>query len=402
MKLGRADRVVNRRRAVLAAFAVASALAGPAAAETPRYRIDASLDPERSTVEGTVAIDPGPRADRDTPLLLLLYPQRFAGAPPEFDERNARWIYPGSVDGGGMAITSCRTASGADCVAVLSEDGTTATVTVPEDEEDGVVLEFRTVVPEPFGAFVRDGDEIVLGGGWHPLLAARDAEGSFDATLPVERSDHSLTLHLGPGWSVMVDGEGPYACPADAEDGCRVERTGVAAEPPSIVVAPRWYERSVEAAGVRIRLLATEPLRPPGTYATRPGVGIDLPSPISGRSTAWAGCSKSQPPPCGRWRRILPPADRRGTATLIVAPLRPSRPQDLWRRAAPTRPQAVPEPFFRFQDADVARALVAGSSAGPGSAAASRARWTAETSPRARSSDLAETVGRAGSAPRTG
>jgi hypothetical protein len=376
----------------------------PDAMAQSSYAIDATLRPGDAVVEGTVVVqaegDPGR-------LLVLLYPQRFAGPPPSLDGRNARWIYPGGFDAGGMTITSCRTEAGAECALEPGADGTTAWI-APGDAQAGglgrVTLGFRTAVPERFGAFGTYDDLLVLGGGWHPLLAARDADGAFDPALPIERSDYSLTLHVAPGWSLLVDGAGPYACDPERVAGCRVERSTTAAEPPSVVAASEWHERWVEAAGVRVRLFSPEPTREPATYAAGAGVGLD-PASVP---DLWS---------VDRFGRmldvlrddlaaldvegLLPPADvRTGEVALIVAPLRLEATAAV-SGAVLVSDQAYElfpiEPFFRFQDAEVARAVLAELvRRSLGALPLADARWTAETVAACAVERLAEAEGEGG------
>ncbi|MBI5489907.1 MAG: hypothetical protein HY905_21405 [Deltaproteobacteria bacterium] len=404
-KLGRATANVNRRplSAPFVTACLACLAATPPAAAGPRYAVDATLRPDESIIDGTVDVDPGPGATPAGPLLLLLYPHRFAARPPEFDERRARWIYPGGFDEGGMTITSCRTSSGEDCDVELSPDGATAAVALP-DAGGAVTLGFRTDIPQRFGAFGRYGDEIVLGGGWHPLLAARDAAGAFDAASPVERADYAVKLHLGAGWSAIVDGTGPYACGDDAEAGCRVEQSSVSAEPPSVVVAPEWHERSVRAAGVRVRVLSTEPTRPPSTYAIRDGVGLDpasVPDLWSIDRTGWMLGVLADDLRSLDEEDLLPPMERRaGEVTLIIAPLR-LEPTAGVSGAVLVSDQAYElfpiEPFFHFQDDEIARAVVAEVVRGSLPALPlAEARWTAETIAAGAVERLAETAGQGG------
>ncbi|MBI5499355.1 MAG: hypothetical protein HY907_03865 [Deltaproteobacteria bacterium] len=405
-KLGRATSDVNRgpRFLPLLAGCLAVLAAASPAVAGPRYEIEATLRPDESVIEGTATLDPGPDGAPAAPPLLLLYPQRFAARPPEFDERRARWIYPGGFDPGSLTITSCRTASGAPCDVALSPDGTTATVATPEEEDGPVTVGFRTRVPERFGAFGRDGDQLVLGGGWHPLLAARDPAGAFDAALPVERADYAVTLHLGPGWSAIVDGLGPYACGEDAAAGCRVEHSSAAAEPPSIVAAPAWHERSVLAAGVRVRVLSTESTRPPATYAVDAGRGLDpasVPDLWSVDRTGWMLDVLADALRVLDEEALLPPEDRRaGEVTLIVAPLR-LEPTLGISGAVLVSDQAYElfpiEPFFRFLDAEIARAVTAELARGAlPRLPLAEARWTAELIAAGAVERLAETAGEGG------
>ncbi|MBN1773130.1 MAG: hypothetical protein JXB32_17825, partial [Deltaproteobacteria bacterium] len=355
----------------------------------PRCEVEATVRPDEATVEGEARLVPGDGAcpaDGACRLLVRLYPQRFSREPENYDERTAWWYYPGGFDAGGMELTSCRTASGAECAPEPAETPDAVWIEVPAGESPEVRLGFRVRVPERFGGFGLVDDVLVLGGGWHPLLAARGGDGSPDPTAPLERADYALRVRVGPGWELVVDGEGPFPCAAGDEGGCLVERTAPAAEPPSLVAAPRWHERAVEAAGVRVRLLSPEPFRDPASFAVRAGVGLDpgsVPDLWSVDRRGWmlrqlAGALETLDE-----EELLPPRERRAAeVTLIEVPMRLELTLGVSGlvlvsdRAYKLFPI---EPFFRFQDADVQRAVVAelGRRALAGLPPA-EARWTAE------------------------
>jgi len=370
---------------VVAAFAV------PAAAEVrPRCEVEAAVRPERASIEGAARLVPGDGAcpaAGPCRLLVRLYPRRFARVPDRFDERTAWWYYPSGFDAGGIDLTSCRTASGAECVPEPSDNPEAVWIEIPAGEAPEVRLGFRVRVPERFGAFGRVDDVLVLGGGWHPLLAARGADGAPDPNAPLERTDYALRVTFAPDWELIVDGEGPWVCPAEARRGCRLERASRASEPPSLVAAPRWHERSVEAAGVRVRLLSPGPFREPATYAVRAGRGLDPASvpdldPVD--RSGWMLRRIAEALSALDEEGLLPPPERRAAeVTLIEAPLRLELTIGI-SGAVLVSDRAYElfpiEPFFRFQDAEVRRAVLAELErrAFPERPQA-EARWTAET-----------------------
>jgi hypothetical protein len=381
--------------------ALAVLVAAPAQAAI-RYRIDATLDPDESLVEGTVVLTVDDAAGEE--LLLWLYPRRFAAEPPQLDERNAWWIYPSGFDAGDMELTSCTTAAGDECTPAAGTDAGTVRVPAGSGTSRQVTLGFRTTIPERFGLFGRVGDMVVLGGGWHPLLAGRAADGSFDPRAPIERADYALRLHVRPGWQLVVDGTGPFRCGEDESLGCRVERETSAAEPPSVVLSPELYERSVDAAGVRVRVLSPDETRDPATYAAGEGEGLDpatVPDLWSIDRLGWLLDRIEDSLRSLEEEALLPPADRRpAEVTMIVAPLRLELAAGI-SGAVLVSDRAYElfpiEPFFQFQDADVLRAVVAELVRGALAALPlAEARWTAETLAAGAVERLAERAGEGG------
>lgn len=159
-----------------------------AAWATPRYEIDATVDPDAGQIDGTVRITLVPSDDQ---IRLHLYPNRFRVESEEVDDTTRRYVYPRAIfDPGGISIESV-TIDGhaaqhrlesihrAD-IGETSPD-TQLVVDIGARASEPVTLEiaFHTDVPVRFGPFGVTEQGLAAVGGWHPYLVARDEEGRW-------------------------------------------------------------------------------------------------------------------------------------------------------------------------------------------------------------------------------
>ncbi|MDI7268598.1 MAG: hypothetical protein QME96_11455, partial [Myxococcota bacterium] len=257
----------------------------------------------------------------------------------------------------------------------------------PPTADRRIELAFRVAVPERFGVFGRAGGVMVLGGGWHPLLMGRRADGAFDERAPIERADYDVRVAVPAGLDVVVDGAGPFRCEAERGARCIVERSSRGAEPPAVIVAERFHRRSVRGAGIEIVLLSPSPPPEPRSYAARTGRGLDGSSVPDLRTIDHHG----------RMLRVLAGAlDALDRAALL--PSAAARPAQVPIAIVPLRLdlaagvegtvllsdrayQLFPfERFLRFHDREVLRAVLTEVfRAALGDRPLAEARWTAET-----------------------
>jgi len=166
---------------VLLDVLVRAAAASPA---PPRYDVEATLAPRRGDLSGVVRIrfeQTGGRA------LLHLYPNRFRAEDGAVDDTTRRYVYPrGVFHPGGIEIEGVRLVSGAELPHRLTQAAdlppdTILEVDLPAGTSGVIDLEvaFRTHVPVRFGPFGVTEQGLAAVGGWHPYLAARDAQGRW-------------------------------------------------------------------------------------------------------------------------------------------------------------------------------------------------------------------------------
>ncbi len=163
------------------------------AASAERYEVDATLDVDTGRVEERVDIDVRVGAG-EREVRLWLYADRLAVAPANMEERSARWIYPGEIDRGGIAIDEVRVDGevASTTVAALGphadEDprralrsrdagGSDLVVPIAAGEARTVRLSIRATldVPDRFGRLGHASSRVSLAAPWYPLVLDGEA-----------------------------------------------------------------------------------------------------------------------------------------------------------------------------------------------------------------------------------
>ncbi|MFW5876603.1 MAG: hypothetical protein ACOCXM_07690 [Myxococcota bacterium] len=215
------------------------------------YAVNARVDSEAGVVEGalhaSVEVPAGARAVR-----LWLYGDRLAVAPAALDEINARWIFPGERDRGGVSITEVRvddvpvkprldryppgTPRGRDVA------GSDLWVPVPDGAgRVGIRLRFTLRLPRRFGRLGRVGDRLTMAAPWYPLVVGEDDTWDFEVP-------HRVRVELAGGGQGLLGSQ-------------RFERrTEVRSAGPYVplVVAPELHVRSQQVNGIEVRYIAPE------------------------------------------------------------------------------------------------------------------------------------------------
>ncbi|MGE3633404.1 MAG: hypothetical protein AB7P00_26120 [Sandaracinaceae bacterium] len=261
-----ADRTA-RRVAIALALIVVSWAAAARAAEPIAYEVDASVDEGEGRALGTWRAEVRV-VEGESLVRLWLYPDRLEATPAALDERNARWIFTGEVDHGGIGIGDVRV----DGVNVASlrryrpvgdprgRDtlGADLLVPIPPGAARTVIvtLSFDVHVPGRFGRLGHDDGLLSMQAPWYPLvIGAHDA---YDFEVP-----HRVHVRARGRELLLADrrfeGEG------------RVEAS--AAYVP-LSVAQRFYETRVTSRGVTLVLRTTDRLYEPPPPERRGEAGI--------------------------------------------------------------------------------------------------------------------------------
>ncbi len=198
-----------------------------AAQAEPHYQVQVHFDPERHLLQGHWQVELHTRPDQKQ-LRLWLYADRLALAPHELNEQTARWIYPGEIDRGGIAVRNVkingkavvasrvhhpaghprgRDVAGSDVLLPLSAE--------QQGQRIRISLNFRLRIPQRFGRIGHVGDHHSLAAPWYPLVIN-------SKHLAWEQAQHSITLTLPDPFRALlansmirhhgkVHARGPYA-----------------------------------------------------------------------------------------------------------------------------------------------------------------------------------------------
>lgn len=243
------------------------------AAEPERYAVDARIDTDAGTVDATVTIDVHVGTDEDH-VTLWLYADRLAVPPSPMEERSWRWIYPGEIDRGGIAL---------DDVAVDGTPAETDVDSAPEGELRGrdfagsdatipitpgaartvrISFSMHLDVPDRFGRLGRDGHTISLAGPWYPLVVDGDAW-AFEVP-------HTLDVQVVGGGEIRTR----------TARGTTIHTVDEVSFVPALV-GHSLHERTIEVLGHRMTYVTNDPIYVPPD-ASAPGaaglgdvVGID-------------------------------------------------------------------------------------------------------------------------------
>jgi hypothetical protein len=193
------------------------------AAEPEWYEVGARIarDAGRIDIEERIAIRVG---DGEREIRLWLYADRLAVPPRALSERSWRWIYPGDIDCGEIAIERVhvegapvdapaierevggfrdRAFGGADLVLPI-EPGPARTIEVS--------MRARVRVPARFGRMGRDGSTLALAAPWYPIVVAGDAfrfSARHRVSIEVDGGEIWLGGEVSGGRAEAVR-EGPY------------------------------------------------------------------------------------------------------------------------------------------------------------------------------------------------
>lgn len=347
-------------------------VAAPLRAEEAETSLGLRIEPGYRRVTGQVlTVLTNPTGAPVDELWLWLPANRLAAPPEGLDERNAHWIYPRAFEPGGTEVEAL-TVDGAavDPTALETPDldrpglgpgqRVLARVALPASLAPGASVEvsvrFATTVPARFGRFGRARGVLTLAGGFYPQVAALRPEG-WDLTGPMADRTLSLLLRAPPGHHVVANGRHVVV-----PDSGLVELALPRAPYLALVVAPRLHASTVRVRGVTVELLAPRRRYRPPAPARGPRRGGPSPEGVAdamdwdyeGRVLEAAAASAEVFRDLG-----LGPREG-GTVCLVEVPLRlemvSSVPgaalvSDRVYRVTPL------EPFFRFHDLQVARAV---------------------------------------------
>jgi hypothetical protein len=176
------------------------------AAEPESYEVRARVmrDAGEVVIEQTIRarVSAGEREVR-----LWLYGDRLAVPPRALGERTWRWIYPGDVDAGEVAIdrveidgVAARVALERQSGGIRGRDALGADAIVPIEPGSARTVEIRLAVrmrvPARFGRVGRDGSTLSLAGPWYPLVI-----GEGDAWRYIAR--HTVSIEADGGEIVL-------------------------------------------------------------------------------------------------------------------------------------------------------------------------------------------------------
>ena len=215
------------QRTALTALLVAALCGGVSnatasmAAFHPEYEITALLAPSRHRVEGAVTV----RLVNTTDVTLndavfVLFANRFASADEPVDDFNRPFVYPEErFDAGWTTIVEAYDADAPAATEPLSNPHVPSGCLVrlpirplPPGEVRTLTIRFETHVPRRFGTFGIFDDQVTLLGGWHPQLAALDANGTWRGDLEPPLADFDVEVVRPAGEELVVNGR---SFPAD-------------------------------------------------------------------------------------------------------------------------------------------------------------------------------------------
>lgn len=225
------------------------------------YQIDARLDPEERTLEGTARIE----LDNPTPapldrVYLWLYPNRFAEPPRALSDVNRTWIYPRGFDpgsimllGGPPAVLLDHPRAGKRTLAMVALD----TPIAPAGRAT-LDVAFRVRIPARYGPFGCAAGVCTLAAGWYPMVAFLDGAG-WNLDAPPARGD--IEARVRSPWTTVI---GAVVC-----DRARLED---ALDAP-IVAYERFYAARRSCAGVDLAYVSR--FRPPPPAKARIPYGVE-------------------------------------------------------------------------------------------------------------------------------
>ena len=231
------------------------------ASEAERYTIDARIDASSGSIDASIAIDVSVGPEEDA-IRLWLYADRLAVSPSSMDERSWRWIYPGEVDQGGIALTSVAIDGHAADLTITSEPvgerrgrdfaGSDALVAIAPGGARTVHLTFEMHldVPDRFGRLGRDGHTISLAAPWYPLVIDGDA---WEHDVP-------QSLH-----AVVTNG----VIRTRLAGGTTIDTSETTSFVPALVVAGAIHERTVDVNGHRLTYVSSDPIYTPPPASAR-------------------------------------------------------------------------------------------------------------------------------------
>lgn len=233
-------------------------------ARTVRYRIQARVDGNRISGEAEIEIDPVGAA-RMQSVVLFLFPNVLAERLAGEDSRSYFTIHPERFRRGGMQLTSLSTSdgvalpwTGVDVTRpsgrrglVRLPHGTAIRATLPDEATGTITLRarFEVEIPERFGTFSWYRDDLFLSGGWYPMVAPRDASGTWNVHGELPRVDASVTVDVpADHWALVHDQLTP---PSPGTGGRRLAAAAVTDRPHvALAVSDALYVRQGE--GVRV------------------------------------------------------------------------------------------------------------------------------------------------------
>ncbi len=181
--------------------------AEPNAPAAVRYVIDAVISSESATVVGSIQIELRNPSSTDLhEAVFLLYPNRFSRPDEQVDDVNRAYVYPREqFEPGRIEILSI---DGAPIE--VADEATSMRVPIaplPPGQTRTLTVAFRTSIPYRFGSFGHYEKQLTLNGGWHPYLAALDAEGRWRTELPPPTADFNVTLRRAEPLELVAAGE---------------------------------------------------------------------------------------------------------------------------------------------------------------------------------------------------
>ncbi|UJR80863.1 Hypothetical protein I5071_29130 [Sandaracinus amylolyticus] len=222
------------------------------AAEPERYNVSARVDRDAGAlaIEERVTVRV---AEGEHEVRLWVYADRLSVAPRALGERTWRWLYPGDVEHGEVAIDRVsidgaeieprwdreeggdrgRDARGGDLVIPITS-GAARTIEI--------VIAMRLRVPARFGRLGRDGGTVALAGPWYPLVVGEDDGWRF--VVP-----HRVSIEMDDG-ELWLGGQVARG------------RTSVEREVPYVpaLLASRLHRWTARIAGVDVAWTSFEPI----------------------------------------------------------------------------------------------------------------------------------------------
>lgn len=239
-----------------ACFAVCSAVAAPArAGVAPEIEVEARFDREARRVDGVLhlALDNPSSAPLER-VYLWLYPSHTARPPEGLDDVNHHWVYPRTVDLGGMELLGVGARAEPHAIA---GGGALVSVALPAPLAPGgsvaLTLRFRARVPRRYGVF-GCAEGLCTLAAFHPVPARLDAAG-WDLEAPPPPRELRATLQLDPPADVVLLGQ-PSGGPTSRH------RAVGRAEYATAVIAERWHASQRRVGGRDVRVLRPEPPPP--------------------------------------------------------------------------------------------------------------------------------------------
>ncbi len=250
------------------------------------YDVEAALDPQQGSIDGTVTITWSCDGERPADLVLWLYPNRLASPPAMLDAMNTYWIYPhhftpGGMRVGGIEVNGVPIAGPPADVALPSDHplfdvtGAAVSVALPDAADETVVVSmgFHVDVPKRYGLVGRARKGMLLASWWYPVVAGRGPDG-WDLRAPPAPAVHEARIELPAGMDAVV-GDAFFS----AKDGDG-SRTVHAITPPvsvlAVAVYPVMHQTTVQCHDVTLTWygLAPRPAKPVHTQGTSPVLGI--------------------------------------------------------------------------------------------------------------------------------